>query len=205
MECWICGKDADFIRPTAYDDKTRKGKARVETKDFSNYRSFCKECKKKHDEEVKSDREKHAILKKKVMFERALELMEAQGCKMATFRNAAIKTQRYLYSNIDKFDSADEMIAAIILIKNGISFQPQAKVGKYQVDLLIPSIKVALEIDGERHTARKAYDSRRDKEIKDELGEGWEVVRIGTEHIEKNAEKLPEAITALKEFKKITK
>ena len=111
--------------------------------------------------------------------------------------------QKHLYSNLDAFDSADEIIAAIILISNGVRVRPQYKVGAYQVDLLMPDLKIALEIDGIYHAGKRYKESARDKEIKATLGEGWEVVRIGTKHIEENAEKLLPAIQALKEFKQI--
>ena len=71
MKCWFCGKKADYVRQTAYTQAGEKG-IHYKVKDFSNYRSYCEECKRKHDEETKSDRERYAILKKKVMYERAL-------------------------------------------------------------------------------------------------------------------------------------
>ena len=204
MKCWYCGKDADYVRPTSYTQAGKKG-MHYKVKDFSNYRSYCVECKRKHDEEIKSDREKHAILKKKVMFERALELLEIQGCEMAKIRNSAIMTQKYLYANIDKFDSADEIIAAIILISRGVKIQPQARVGRYQVDLLLPDLKVALEVDGHTHRTRKKQDSVRDSEIRETLGEGWEVVRISTNSLETKAIKIIEAIPTLKEVARLSR
>ena len=198
MKCWYCGKEADYVRPTAYTEVGTKG-AHFMRKDYSKYRSYCVECKRKHDEEIKSDKESYAILKKKVMFERALELLETQGCEMAKIRNSAIMTQKYLYTHIDKFDSADEIIAAIILISRGVKIQPQAKVGKYQVDFLLPDLEVVLEVDGYMHKTRKKYDSLRDAEIRQELGEEWEVVRISTKVLETNAIKIIEAIPTLKE------
>ena len=204
MKCWYCEKDADYVRPTAYTQAGEKG-MHYKEKDFSNYRSYCVECKRKHDEEVKSDREKHAILKKKVMFERALELLENQGCEMAKIRNSAIMTQKYLYANIDKFDSADEIIAAIILISRGVKIQPQARIGRYQVDFLLPELKVVLEVDGYTHKARKNFDSIRDAEIRKALGHEWEVVRISTNALETKAIKIIEAIPTLKEVARLSR
>lgn len=184
MKCWKC--------ETIIDDDSR-----------SQYtREYCPECKAKHDEEVKLDKANFAILKKKVMYERALELMEKQGCVMHTYRNAAVRVQRYLYSNWDKFDSADEIIAAIVLIKNGLQIKMQHRVVGYQVDIVIPEKKIALEIDGDRHKYSQDRDSERDLKIREALGEEWEVVRIGTQYIEKNCGKLIEAIEAVKEKKK---
>lgn len=204
MKCWYCGNESDYVRQTTYTDVGKKFGNSIE-KDFSNYRAYCVECKRKHDEETKSDKESYAILKKKVMFERALELLEAQGCEMEKIRNSAIMTQKYLYTHIDKFDSADEIIAAIILISRGVKIQPQAKVGKYQVDFMLPDLEVVLEVDGYTHKARKKYDSQRDAEIREKLGEGWEVVRISTNALETKAIKIIEAIPTLKEVARLSR
>ena len=109
MKCWMCGKEISYSK--------------------SNVRQYCKECGDKRSEELKHDKELYAILKKKVMFERAMELMEKQGCKMGKYRSAAIVVQKYLYANPDKFDSADEIVAAIVLIKNGLQIKTQAGKG----------------------------------------------------------------------------
>ena len=124
---------------------------------------------------------------------------------MDKIRNSAIVTQKYLYANIDKFDSADEIIAAIILISRGVKIQPQAKVGRYQVDFLLPDYKVVLEVDGYTHQTRRKYDSHRDAEIMETLGESWEVVRISTKALETKAIKIIEAIPALKEVARLSK
>lgn len=184
MKCWMCGKEI------SHSD--------------SNARQYCKECEDKHNAELKHDKELYAILKKKVMFERAMELMEKQGCKMGKYRNATIVVQKYLYANPDKFDSADEIVAAIVLIKNGLQIKTQIKIGKYQVDILIPSLNVVLEIDGVMHKLRLC-ESERDRYIESELGPDWDVLRIGTHHIETKADNLVKAITALKEYKRTQK
>ena len=183
MKCWICEKEIC-----------------MDSKGVCN-RVYCPECEEKHNEEVKKDKANYVILKKKMMFERAMELMENQGCNMSAYRNSAVRVQRYLYSNWDKFDSAYEIIAAVILIKDGLQIKMQHKVGRYQIDILIPDKKIALEIDGDRHKYRQEYDSQRDLEIKDALGDGWEIVRIGTQYIDKDCRKLVEAMTAVKEKK----
>lgn len=190
MKCWICEKETEPTYKLVHDKKVATKK-----------RAYCPECLKKHEEEIKHDKEAHVILKKKVMFERAMEIMEKQGCDMNAYRNSAVRVQRYLYANWDKFDSADELIAAIVLIKEGLQIKMQHRVGRYQIDIVIPEKKIALEIDGERHKHKREYDSWRDIEIKQALGDGWEIVRIGTHHLEKNCGKLIAAIDALKDYK----
>lgn len=184
MKCWICGKEISHS-----DSKVRQ---------------YCKECGDKHTAELKHDKELYTILRKKVMFERAMDIMEKQGCKMDKYRNATIVVQKYLYANPDKFDSADEIVAAVVLIKNGLQIKTQVKIGRYQADILIPSLNVVLEIDGIMHKL-KLCESERDRYIESELGPEWDVIRIGTHHIEKRADKLVEAIQALKEYKRTRK
>lgn len=205
MTCWICEKqiESGYNRHDYYHtDKTVQGKGRFETKDTANYRCYCKECYEKHNNDRKIEKERYILLKKKLMFERALDLMEKQNCNMYEYRASTIKVQKYLYANIDKFDSADEIIAAIVLIHNGLQIIPQYKIGNYQVDFYIPSLKIVLEIDGELYHGKVKYrDSQRDAEIKEMLGDGWEIVRIGAKYIEQNCTKLLEAMSAIKKLK----
>ena len=203
MTCWICGCETTDKTKTYYlwNYEGKRG-ARFEETDMSKCRCYCKECYTKQKQERADIREKHIILKKKLMFERALDLMEKQKCDMYEYRASAIKVQKYLFANIDKFDSADEIIAAIVLIHNGLQIKPQYKIGNYQVDFYIPSLKIALEIDGELfHGKIKYRDSQRDTEIKEILGDEWEIVRIGAKYVEQNCTKLLEAISAIQKLK----
>lgn len=194
MKCWFCGKETEPKYKLVYGEKVATKK-----------RAYCPECSENHDKEIEQDKKTYVILKKKLMFERAMELMEKQNCDMSAYRNAAVMVQKYLYANWDKFDSADEIIAAIVLVKEGYQIKMQHRVGNYQVDILIPEKEIALEIDGERHKQKREYDSWRDVEIRKALGDGWEVVRIGTHHIEKDCGKLIKAIDALKNYKRAIK
>ena len=77
----------------------------------------------------------------------------------------------------------------------------QYKIGRYQVDFLLPEIGVVLEIDGDRHKYKKNYDNARDAYIKKQLGYGWDIVRIKTEYLDKNASKLVEAINGVIDYR----
>ena len=77
----------------------------------------------------------------------------------------------------------------------------QYKVGRYQVDFLLPEMLVALEIDGERHKNKKEYDTKRDIYIQNALGEGWDIVRIKTDYLDMKATKLPEAIEKVIQYR----
>lgn len=131
---------------------------------------------------------------KREMLKKAISLLENQHTNMYEYKEAIEVVEDFVEDNIDKIDSSYEALAAIILVQNRIYSQMQYKVGAYQVDFLLPDLMAVLEIDGERHRQRKAYDSKRDKEIKDILGSHWEIIRISTDYLEQNAKKLPEAI-----------
>lgn len=101
----------------------------------------------------------------------------------------------------DNFDSSYEVVAAIILVSNRIYSKMQVKVGKYQVDFLLPDYKIVLEIDGDRHKTKKNRDNERDEKIKQILGIGWEVVRIPTELLDMKAENLVKGIESLLDYR----
>ena len=68
------------------------------------------------------------------------------------------------------------------------------RIGGYLADMYISELKIILEVDGERHKHRKKEDGERDNKIRQMLGHEWEIVRIPTGYIEKNPEKLIEAV-----------
>ena len=99
----------------------------------------------------------------------------------------------------DKFDSAYEVVAAIILVDNEIACELQHKIGKYQCDFFIPSMKVILEIDGDRHKYNQKHDTKRDAEIMRTIGRDWNIVRIKTTYLDQKADLLVEAIKSILE------
>lgn len=194
-KCWICGKEATVF--PLYD------RLSFEYRDRDSYqRGYCETCAK---EKAKSDKEKKAEyirLKKELMFERAIKLMEHQKqIDIYDYEEAIKAVQDFNLENLDKFDSADEIIAAIVLINNRISVNVQKKIGKYTVDFYIPKLEIILEVDGHEHAKRTYYDNERDKELRRILGGDWEIVRIKTEYLEQNAKELVTAMKAIKEEK----
>jgi very-short-patch-repair endonuclease len=135
------------------------------------------------------------------MFETALDKLERQQIDFYKYEEAIKTIEEYNVDHCDKFDSSEEIIAAIILIQNRYHIRPQVKVGKYQADFMLPDDKVILEIDGERHKNRKDYDSRRDTKMKEILGEGWQIIRIPTDFLDTKAEKLPYAIEKVLDYR----
>lgn len=195
MDCWICGKPATKTRPV-FDGFC------YTTPELSRHRRcYCDKCYKKVEREEVEERKLYVKLKKKEMFRKAVRLLEGQDTDMYEYREAIEVVGEFIESNVDKFDSSYEVLTAIILVQNRIYAKTQYKVGPYQVDFLLPDQMVVLEIDGERHKHKKSYDSVRDKFIKKKLGPHWEIVRIPTEHLDKDAKKIPIAIDKVLEYR----
>ena len=189
MKCWICGKPATKTRAIGMND----GFTRIPF-DEENQRCYCEACFSAVAAEREADTREYVRLRKKLMFERAVDILEHQNINLYEYQKAVKAIQEFAAEKPDKFDSAYEMLAAIILIQNGIRCTAQYKIGPYQVDFMLPYEHVILEIDGERHKHRKDHDSNRDKYIKENLGRDWEIIRIKTDYLDKHADRLVEAI-----------
>lgn len=189
LKCWICGDKATRTRIihnngfTVYEERPNV---------YS--RCYCEKCKADVDEKEKAERELYIKLKKREMFLKACDILEKQHTLMYEYKEAIEVVRKHLENNPDKFDSSYEVLAAIILVQNRIYSKMQYKVGKYQVDFLLPELLVVLEIDGDRHIHRKEYDRKRDIQIRQTLGDGWDIIRIKTDYLDMNAKKLPDAI-----------
>lgn len=197
MKCWICGGKA-----------TRKRNLQIPKNLFGQYvysipvrddaqRCYCSKCYNKVMTEISEENKLYIKLKKKRMFETAVDRMEHQKIRLYDYKEAIDTVYEYFMDNLDKFDSSYEIMAAIVLIHNHIHIKPQARIGSYQVDFLLDDDHVIIEIDGERHKHRKSYDSDRDREIKSILGNDWEIIRISTECLDMNATKLVNAMNAV--------
>lgn len=194
IRCWVCGAKAQRTKIlTKYSDYNSLS---------PKYRCYCTECLKRVREEEKQDEIEYVRLKKKIMFNSAVEKLESQNIDMYRLKPAIDKVKAYIENNPDKADSSYEIITAIVLINAGVVFQMQKKILNYQVDFYIPSHKVILEIDGERHKSRKGYDKARDEQIIDAVGYDWNLVRIGTEHLDKKAVNLVKAIDGILQMRR---
>lgn len=200
-KCWRCGGAATTYH-IEHTGRTENGSFyRARAEDQQRWRGYCEKCHAEATKEMRETRAELARLKKRVMFENAMQTLEGQAIDMYELREAIDAVEGFLQENPDSFDSAPEIVAAVILIHNRVRCKPQYKVGGYLVDFLLPDEMVVLEIDGERHKTRKAYDSKRDKRIKQILGPDWEVIRISTDYIEQNAKQLVTAIRKVCEFR----
>lgn len=195
MNCWICGKHATTTR-SVFDGF---GWSKPPVSEY--HRCYCDKCLKDLEKKESEERKLYIKLKKREMFRKAVNLLEKQDTNMYEYREAIEVVRDFIEDNVDKFDSSYEVLTAIILVQNRIYAKMQYKVGPYQVDFLLPDLMVVLEIDGERHKHRKDYDSVRDKAIKKELGPHWNIIRIDTDNLDKNAKKIPEAINKVLEYR----
>lgn len=200
--------DGIKIERTSYGGTTyypKCSKCGVEVKTMSyitglNY--LCKECKlekKLADKERRTEQDRE---KKERQFANAIKRIEKQT-SLIPYKKAIEKVHEKLHTN-GYFDSTEEIMVAIELVKNKIGFIHQKKLQRYTLDFVIPSEKIVLEVDGHiYHTA----ETRNREDIRDNLitmayGLDWEVIRITDKLVNENITKL---VDALKEVKKTRK
>lgn len=185
-KCWICGKD--IVKSFGAMD-IMSGR-------------FCKEHWREHQKQYKQIVTDYLKLKTQIMFERAVRLLENTGINMTDIKREAQAVQKHSVDSPESYKSSQEMVTAIIMLKAGYDFELNYKIGKYIVDMYLPDLKLIVEVDGERHDNRHLQDSKRDIELRRMLGDEWEVIRIPTQYIEQNPERIPDAVLALAKQKR---
>jgi len=73
----------------------------------------------------------------------------------------------------------------------GVEFIQEAKIGRYSVDFLVPSARVAIEVDGEYWHQDQKKDAKRDRYL---AKKGWSTIRF-TETYMKNVDDLSAAVS----------
>lgn len=184
--CWDCGKELP-----------RKGLR------SSVYR--CCECSDKFKQREELVITQYRKLKNELMFNRALNMLslQARQIKIQSYKEPVQKIKEMCLSSLVSFGSSPEILAAFELERQSLQSEYQYKIIDYSVDILIPAMKVVLEIDGViYHAQRKKKDKERDIKIREALGLEWEVVHIPAELIQENLRRLVPAIRELqKEMK----
>ena len=212
MRCWNCGAEgARYSNEVTLTNLVNEAKIkREELRDdliYGNmdcevmYRCYCRECYDNYIASLNRDREEYGRLKKRLMLERAVRILERQALYIYEYQDIIKDMEEYVAEHPDKFDSAHEIVAAIILAHNEIKMKAQYKIGNYRVDFLIPEMCVVLEIDGNLHKNTLYRDNKRDIAVRQALGPEWEIVRISTDYLEQNAKMLPDAIGMVREEK----
>lgn len=202
MKCWECGKEATKTRNLSVPYKMFGGTVYSEAIPNSMQRCYCNDCFDRHISEVCMNDNLYIRLKKKRMYEAAVDKLEHQRISFVDYERAIKHVGKFVDEYPDAFDSSYEMIAAIMLVHNNIKCKPQYKIGAYQVDFLLPDKKVILEIDGERHQYNKDHDRKRDVYIKQALGSEWNIIRIQTELLDQHADRLGDAIEKVIDYRK---
>lgn len=202
VKCWNCNKKINIdLRSTWADSKGYYNRESMNPPDKPWKRFYCESCAKETTEQFEQEKQVYVRLKNKMLFERAIKILETQKMDFYKYEEAIKAVYDFSQESPEKFDSAYEMIAAIILINERIQTKLQYNIGRYRVDFFLPDLKCILEVDGERHEEKLLEDSNRDIKIRAELGAEWEIVRVPTEYLELNAKMLPKAIIELKKAK----
>jgi very-short-patch-repair endonuclease len=166
--CYVCGKE--FFSATSV-----------------HQRQFCPECFEKYKSEHDALVKEYANIKLKIMHETALRKLEkSRDCfDFRDFREAIEAVEQMERIKPDAFLSSEEIITAISLYSLGYDFKVNYKILKYKVDFYLPEEKIILEVDSSLHDIgnTKLKDGRRDVEIRYELGNEWEIVRISTSFV----------------------
>lgn len=163
-------------------------------------RSYCEGCLEEYEEQDKQFMAEYVEYRMKVMWRRAVNNIEKQSVYMDEYYDEAQIVLEMALEDTAKFQSSQEMMVAMELVRNRVKTKAQHKILKYRVDFLIPDWKVVLEIDGRLHDYKINKDSDRGVAILTELNKstaGWEIIRIPTKHIDDNLKQLVPAIKAL--------
>lgn len=172
----------------------------------SHLKYTCADCRVKNH---LADREKsvceNAETKEK-KFVNAVERIKKVSRNLAKYEYAINTIHKKIHTD-GWFDSTEEIMVAIELVKNNIKARHQVKFGKYRVDFLLPDEKVVLEIDGHVfHTSKtREKEKLRDNLIIAALGAEWEVIRIIDTDINTNVTCLVRAIKAVKNEREKTR
>ena len=187
IKCWCCGREAVKT--------SRRGNFLSE-----NYRCYCPDCFRIVTETEEHENQLFIYLKHKRMLLSALTILEDQKVNMYKYKEAIDVVTEHLENNPDKYDSSYEVLAAIILVHNRIHIKPQYEIGRYHVDFFLPEMNIILEIDGDRHKHNTGKDTKRDVAIKNIMNQQVDIIRINTDYLDENAQKLPEAIKKVHQY-----
>lgn len=150
-------------------------------------RIMCDDCKPEYEKDKEETLKEYIRLKMKVMYERALRILEkSQKVDMHAISEAAKAVEEYSRSHTSAFVSSHEMIAAMVLIHHRIKIKMQYKVNTKRIDIYAPELNCGVEVDGAHHKGRELKDSARDILIRGEMGSAFEIIRIPVNYIEQN-------------------
>lgn len=178
--CPVCGKTFNVLASTAH----RYTVCSIECRHSDLRFSTCKRCgvvfqhsEKRYDRHYCSEE-----------CRRPPVMMSCRNCGKEFRRLPGDEDRQFCcFACYRKFngETMPEKEVRLILQSNGIEFIQEAKMGRYSVDFILPSLRIALEIDGvywHERTAKR--DAAKDKYL---FNRGWHVVRITDEELENAA------------------
>lgn len=180
-KCQICGDEVptwSYISGLSYTCKKCKGIERLIVQEERN---------------IANDEVRIARL------EKAIDRINSHD-NIQKYDEAVEKVKEMIENGGHVFDSTEEVMVALILLKNKIQFRHQVRFGtRYIADFVLDDMKAVLEVDGDifHGDERKAKQQLRDDLIIASLGPLWEILRIKTSIIDKNITRLPKAIKTM--------
>jgi very-short-patch-repair endonuclease len=157
----------------------------------------CKDCKALRKDVVEGLKENIRRSDKYPKLDRAIRRINAVT-DIDAYKGAIEWVEKHL-GEVGWFQSTEEIMVALELIKQGVKAHHQVKINKYRADFVLPDDKIVLEIDGTvfHRKDTKDYEKYRDSVIVLKMGLEWEVIRVSTADINKNVTKLYPAIKAI--------
>lgn len=166
---------------------------------ISGRKYTCKKCKEIEKLTALEFREEENLEIRNARLEKAIDRIKAKTNIQKYDREIEI-VREMINGGGHVFDSTEEVIVALILLKNNIQFRHQVRFGKrYIADFVLDELKVVLEVDGDifHGENRASRDCIRDNLIIAALGPSWEVIRIKTSTLNENVTRLPRAIRTI--------
>lgn len=180
-KCHICGEEVKSI-------KYQRG-----------MQYTCKVCRLN---DYLSDKERRVETNTEVKnrkLENALQRVKKDAGPRINYDKAESVVRKHLHTD-GWFDSTEEIMAALELIRRNIKVRHQVKFGRYTADFVLLDERIVLEVDGIIYHGKERHDKEvlRDNLIILSLTPEWEVVRITDELINQNIRGLVPAIRQVK-------
>lgn len=164
---------------------------------ISGTQYVCKDCRRELvilDHHTRSD---NAADKKQKKLRIAIKRISAHT-DIEKYKTAISWVEKNLHRS-GWFQSTEEIMTALELIRCKVKAHHQVRVFDYFVDFVLPNYKVVLEIDGKIFHGKDRAEKQqmRDEVIMNKFGEGWEVIHIDAENINMNVTRLMPAIKSV--------
>lgn len=162
----------------------------------------CPECRKELVRQEMDKKQRQMSVDKSAKLDEAIKRI-SKHADISGY-DEAIKSVRKCLNHPGWFQSTEEIMAALELVRNGMKVHHQVCIYDYTVDFILPELRVALEIDGVifHGKDKQKQQALRDEVIENKLGDGWQIVRISTDNINTNITRLIPAIKGVTEYRK---